>query len=183
MSVQQSAVSRGPAQSMVEFALVVPVFLLLLFGLIDFARLEFSYISLANAAREMGRVAAIPANSSDSVVDSFNNFASLILSPPSATDTVTITVADRTCAATLAAGPGPCAAGHTPSVFACPLPLTHATCSVPTRTGLAGGSVDVVATNQYMFSPLFQNRLTGMIDASFMMQWATLSTTARTYIE
>jgi hypothetical protein len=133
---------------------------------------------LANAAREMARTAAIAANNSNSVVDSFNNFAGLILSPPAATDNVKITVSDRICA-----GVGPCTGVHAPVVFTCPLPLTYATCTVPPRAGLSGGSVDVLVTNQYMFSPLFQNRLTGIVDASFIQQFATLSTTARAYIE
>jgi hypothetical protein len=174
------ASSRSRAQTIVEFALVVPLFLLILFALIDFARLEFSYTSLANAAREMARVAAIRGNSSDAIVDSFNNFAGLILSPPAVTDTVTITVADPVCATTLAS----CVGADLPTSYACPLPLTYASCSpnIPTPR-LSGGYVEIIATNHYMFSPLFQNRLTGIIDASFMQQLATISTTARAYIE
>ena len=49
--------TRGRAQSLVEFAVVVPLFLLLLFALIDFSRLLFTYVSLSNGAREMARVA------------------------------------------------------------------------------------------------------------------------------
>ena len=48
---------KTKAQSLVEFALVVPLFLLLVLGLIDFSRLLFTYVSLSNATREMARVA------------------------------------------------------------------------------------------------------------------------------
>ena len=46
-------------QSLVEFAIVLPVFLLVLFGLIDFTRLLFTYISVVNGARELSRGYAI----------------------------------------------------------------------------------------------------------------------------
>ncbi len=184
---------RRRAQSLVEFAVVVPIFLLLLFALIDFARLEFSYMSLANAAREMARSAAIaPLSasaadvtiSSNTVDQSFKNYEGFVLSAMNPlTDSVTITVADRTCTASIRAG-NPCVSPHLPTTSGpCPLPLNPATCAVPTRFALAGGSVDVVATFQFTFSPLFQNRLTGIVDASLVQQFAVLQTTARAYIE
>jgi Flp pilus assembly protein TadG len=46
-------------QGLVEFALVIPVFLLLLFGIIDIGRAVFAYTAVANAAREGARVAAV----------------------------------------------------------------------------------------------------------------------------
>lgn len=48
---------RGAA--MVEFAIVLPVFLLIAWGVIDFGRLFFTSNSLANAVREGGRYAAV----------------------------------------------------------------------------------------------------------------------------
>jgi Flp pilus assembly protein TadG len=48
---------RGAAA--VEFALVVPVLLLLVFGVIEFSRLYNEQISLTNAARSAARVMAI----------------------------------------------------------------------------------------------------------------------------
>lgn len=48
---------RGAAA--VEFALIIPVFLLLVFGAIEFARLYNEQISLTNAARSAARVMAI----------------------------------------------------------------------------------------------------------------------------
>ncbi|HEY8718930.1 TadE family protein, partial [Pengzhenrongella sp.] len=44
--------SRSAGQALVEFALVIPVMLLMLAIAIDFGRLFFSYIEITNAARE-----------------------------------------------------------------------------------------------------------------------------------
>src|SRR5207237_5645272 len=50
---------RKRAQAIPEFAIVIPLFLLILFALIDFSRLLFTYISMTNGAREMARVVSI----------------------------------------------------------------------------------------------------------------------------
>jgi Flp pilus assembly protein TadG len=47
------------AQSLVEFALVLPVLLIMVFGIIDFGMGIRSYISLTNATREGARFAAV----------------------------------------------------------------------------------------------------------------------------
>lgn len=47
---------------LVEFAFLVPVLLLLIFGALDFGRAYFSWIILTNGAREGARVAAVGAN-------------------------------------------------------------------------------------------------------------------------
>ncbi len=44
---------------MVEFALVFPLFLLIVFGVVDAGRLVFTYNTLANAARDAARVAIV----------------------------------------------------------------------------------------------------------------------------
>ena len=49
--------SRG--QALVEFALVIPVFLVILMGTIDLGRAVFAYNSVTNAAREEFRVAIV----------------------------------------------------------------------------------------------------------------------------
>jgi Flp pilus assembly protein TadG len=49
---------RRRGQALVEFALIVPVFLLLLLVAIDFGRLFFTYIQLNNTAREAAAYAA-----------------------------------------------------------------------------------------------------------------------------
>jgi hypothetical protein len=46
-------------QALVEFALVLPLLLLLFMGLFDFGRAVFAYNSLSNAAREGARVAIV----------------------------------------------------------------------------------------------------------------------------
>ena len=50
---------RTNGQSMVEFALIVPLLLILLIGVIDVGRLVFAYNNVSNAAREAGRTAIV----------------------------------------------------------------------------------------------------------------------------
>jgi Flp pilus assembly protein TadG len=50
--------SRGRGQAVVEFALVVPVFFLAVFGLFDVGRLVYTNSALSQAAREGARAAA-----------------------------------------------------------------------------------------------------------------------------
>ena len=52
-------VRGGRGQSLVEFALVLPVLLIMIFGIIDFGMGLRSYISLTNATREGARFAAV----------------------------------------------------------------------------------------------------------------------------
>ncbi|MDP4162007.1 MAG: TadE/TadG family type IV pilus assembly protein [Bacillota bacterium] len=56
-------------QSMVETALLLPVLLLLLAGIIDFGRLMYSYATLHMAAQETVRLGALGKN--DSEINSF----------------------------------------------------------------------------------------------------------------
>jgi hypothetical protein len=48
-----------PGQALVEFALILPVLLLILLGTIDTGRLIFAYNAVSNAAREGGRTAIV----------------------------------------------------------------------------------------------------------------------------
>jgi Flp pilus assembly protein TadG len=50
---------RSRGQALVEFALVFPAIVLLLFGAIDLGRAVFAYSTIANAAREAARVAVV----------------------------------------------------------------------------------------------------------------------------
>src|SRR5438309_1362898 len=84
-----------PAQALVEFALAVPLLLLVLLALIDFSRLLFTYVSLADGAREMARVGALARNSSASAVAAFNDYTLIAGSGNPATDQVVVTVADQ----------------------------------------------------------------------------------------
>jgi Flp pilus assembly protein TadG len=57
-------VGRGQSsQALIEFALISPVLLLLLFGIIDIGRAVFYYDTLSHAAREGARTAVIASNS------------------------------------------------------------------------------------------------------------------------
>lgn len=49
-------------QSLVEFALIVPLFLLLVFAIVDFGMGFYSWITVTNAAREGARVGAVGAD-------------------------------------------------------------------------------------------------------------------------
>ena len=56
----QRSRERGAAgQSLVEFALVFPVLLIMLIAIFDFGRLVFAYNAITNAAREGARVGII----------------------------------------------------------------------------------------------------------------------------
>lgn len=55
---------RTRGQSLVEFALVVPIFLLLLCGILDFGVVLYSRMTVINAAREGARVATLMAGES-----------------------------------------------------------------------------------------------------------------------
>jgi Flp pilus assembly protein TadG len=58
--IRDRVASRG--QGLVEFALVIPIFLLLLFGLIDAGRLVYQHSVLSQAAREGARLASVEAS-------------------------------------------------------------------------------------------------------------------------
>ena len=49
---------RSRGQGLIEFALVLPVFLVLIFGIIDGGRAVFSYNQMSQAARNVARVAS-----------------------------------------------------------------------------------------------------------------------------
>jgi Flp pilus assembly protein TadG len=46
-------------QALVEFALILPIFLLILFGLFDFGRAIYAYNTISQAAREAARLAIV----------------------------------------------------------------------------------------------------------------------------
>jgi len=56
---------REDGQSLVEFALVVPIFLLVLFSIVDFGMAFHAWITVTNSAREGARVGAVRASSAD----------------------------------------------------------------------------------------------------------------------
>ncbi|MEO8457789.1 MAG: TadE/TadG family type IV pilus assembly protein [Chloroflexota bacterium] len=54
---------RELGQALVEFALIIPLFLLLVFAIVDFGMGFYSWITVTNAAREGARVGAVGADS------------------------------------------------------------------------------------------------------------------------
>ena len=52
----KSALRHHAGQSLVEFALILPLFVLFLIGVFELGRAFFSYIAITNAAREGARV-------------------------------------------------------------------------------------------------------------------------------
>jgi hypothetical protein len=54
---------RAPAQSLVEFALVIGIFTMVMLAVFDWARTFATYISMANATREASRQAQVISNS------------------------------------------------------------------------------------------------------------------------
>jgi len=67
--------TRG--QTLVEFALVLPVFILLLVGIFDFGRAIYAYNTISNAAREAVRVGIVNQNCSTVGTEAQNRSASL----------------------------------------------------------------------------------------------------------
>lgn len=61
--------SKSKGQSLVEFALILPVLALLLFALLDLGRAVYVYNTLANAARQGARVAAVNQNAGNGQCD------------------------------------------------------------------------------------------------------------------
>jgi Flp pilus assembly protein TadG len=61
--MRRTRADRGAAA--VEFALVLPVLLLLLFGIIDFGRMVHAKVTLTEAAREGARTAALRNSASE----------------------------------------------------------------------------------------------------------------------
>jgi hypothetical protein len=58
-ALHRHRIGREHGQSLVEFALVLPIFLVLFFAVIDFGSAIFTYNSLTNAAREGARLAVV----------------------------------------------------------------------------------------------------------------------------
>jgi Flp pilus assembly protein TadG len=240
---------RSRGQSLVEFALVMPLLLLLVFALVDFSRMLFTYISITNGARELARIVAITGpwvtfESPDltRTVNAFNNLTvfagptttlhNFSLNPGSGTiscssvtsagcgikltvDYTSHTIVFRPITGKGATG-GPAtytmSGTSVPSLAAygitadgdyaavtmieegnstaptadaflqvCPLPMTN-NCALDNLTlrDAGGGTIEVDTQYTFQYSPLFQNRLTGIIDASFMRPLTVLTTTTRT---
>lgn len=60
---------RPRGQSLVEFALVLPVLFLIIFGILDLGRAVYIYNTLSNAARQGVRVASVDQNDANGQCD------------------------------------------------------------------------------------------------------------------
>ncbi|MCH7522207.1 MAG: pilus assembly protein [Chloroflexi bacterium] len=64
-------------QALVEFALLVPIFLMLLFAIVDFGMGFHSWITVTNSAREGARLGAV-AGTEQQIIDRVHDTATLI---------------------------------------------------------------------------------------------------------
>jgi Flp pilus assembly protein TadG len=179
MRTHRRASGRRCAQALVEFALVLPLFLLLLLGVIDFSRLLFTYISLANGARELAHVAALPRSSSTASIAAFNNYTLVAGSTNPVTDQIVVTVADQSCIRNQ--GLGQACLSSSLSTVTCSLPL-QPTCVLPARLAASDGYVQVALTYTFVFNPLLNGVLSAAANAG-MAPVPVLTTTTRAYIE
>src|SRR3954451_650830 len=83
--VRHRAHRRTKGQALVEFALVIPIFLLLLVAVFDLGRAVFSYNSLTNAAREGARMAIVNQDTASIVSRAQKQSAIVELNAPSVT--------------------------------------------------------------------------------------------------
>jgi Flp pilus assembly protein TadG len=86
MPTMKRSRNRSRGQALVETALVLPVFLALLLGIVDMGRAVWATTSLASAAREAARFAIVHGGNANTVCP---------VGPPSAT--TVIPVADASC--------------------------------------------------------------------------------------
>jgi Flp pilus assembly protein TadG len=77
--------NRGRGQSLVEFALVIPIFLLIMVALFDLGRAVFAYNTLTNAAREGARLAIVNQYEPSIVQRAKNSTAIVELNAPNVT--------------------------------------------------------------------------------------------------
>ena len=90
----KKAFRREDGQSMVEFALILPIFLLILCGIIDFGWLFYNQLSLNNACREGARYAVVhTADDADTgaITAHIENLSSTVISNDGVRITVTYT--------------------------------------------------------------------------------------------
>jgi len=86
--------TRG--QGLIEFALVIPIFLLLMVSLFDFGRAVFAYNTLTNAAREGARMAIVNQYKPSVVAHAKSQTAIVELDDPSVSVTYWQVAADGT---------------------------------------------------------------------------------------
>jgi Flp pilus assembly protein TadG len=78
MMRRRPSVERG--QSLVEFALVLPVFILVVVGILDLGRAVYAYNTISNASREAARVAIVNQTPADVQAEAIKQSVSLGIS-------------------------------------------------------------------------------------------------------
>ena len=76
MKAFKKVIIKQKGQALVEFALVLPLFIILVFGVIEFGHLLMTYNVLTGAAREGVRVAAVTAPDPSQVQNAAQNLLS-----------------------------------------------------------------------------------------------------------
>ena len=92
--------NRTSGQAIVEFALLVPILILIVMGVIEFGRLWMTMITLSGAAREGARVAVVTGPNEELVEAAVNNVldaagfdeATITISGPNVAGEVEVTV-------------------------------------------------------------------------------------------
>jgi Flp pilus assembly protein TadG len=74
---------RSSGQSMVEFALILPLFLLLVFGVLDFGRAVYADSTITNAAREGARFGMIAPSPTSAIQVKVQQYAASLAIPTS----------------------------------------------------------------------------------------------------
>jgi Flp pilus assembly protein TadG len=96
-------------QAMIEFAMVAPLFFLLVFGIIDFGRLFFTQMTLQHALREAGRFAVTGRHLQDSNGQDITRVNSIIQTARNAAaglDVNSISISSTQGGSNSAGGPG-----------------------------------------------------------------------------
>ena len=90
---RRNQVRKERGQSLTEFALILPVLLLLVMAILDFGRAVYAYSVVANAAREGARFGSVSPDDSAGIVDAATGAA---IGLESARLVVTVTHPDST---------------------------------------------------------------------------------------
>ncbi len=95
----KKACGSQKGQALVEFALVLPIFIVVLFGIMEFGRLWETINVITSAAREGARAASVSGGSSKAIAAATNVLsaanitdANITVSGPNASDEVIVTV-------------------------------------------------------------------------------------------
>jgi hypothetical protein len=73
---------HGRGQSLVEFALLLPILLLIIFGVVDFGRAIFQYSTVAEGARQAGRLAVVDQTVADIETEAADSSTAITLDDP-----------------------------------------------------------------------------------------------------